>query len=68
MKRLLFVAYTLMAVWLLIAAARRITLQIADGLPLDWSPFVSGGIGAVSLLLLLPAIDDWAARRAREGR
>lgn len=65
MRPLLAVLYLLMAVWLVVAAARRIALLIAEGAPMDWSPFVSGGIGLVALLLVLPALDEWDARRDR---
>lgn len=62
MRPVLTVAYVLMAGWLIIAAGRRIALQLWDGATVDWSPFVSGGIGLAALLLLLPALDEWSAR------
>lgn len=68
MRPLLFVTYALMAVWLLIAGARRIAIELSAGADLDWAAFASGLIGGTALLLLLPALDDWATRRAREGR
>lgn len=63
MRPLLFIAYVLMAGWLIIAGGRRIALQLMVGIDLDWSPFVSSAIGVVALLLLLPAIDEWNENR-----
>lgn len=51
-SRILFVTYVLMATWLVIAAGRRIALFLDAGQPLDWSPFASGTIGGIALLLL----------------
>jgi hypothetical protein len=54
----LFVVYIAMALWLLIAAAARIAIQLAAGQPLDALPFIGGAIGLFALVLLLPAWDD----------
>lgn len=54
--------YVLMAVWLLIASALRIWLQLADGDNLDALPFVGAGIGVLSLVVLAPAWDEWRSR------
>jgi hypothetical protein len=59
----LSVIYVAMAAWLLLAAAARIAIQLAAGQNLDALPFVSGAIGLLGLVLLLPAWDD---RRKRE--
>ena len=46
--------YVVMAVWLLLAAAARIALQLAGGLDLDLLPLVTGGIGLLGLIALVP--------------
>lgn len=53
MSRILKVVYATMAIWLVLAAGRRIALFLEAGQELDWSPFVSGTIGAIALLLLI---------------
>jgi uncharacterized membrane protein HdeD (DUF308 family) len=59
----LFVIYIAMAIWLLLAGAVRIAIQLAAGQNLDALPFIGGGIGLVALVLLLPA---WEDRRKRD--
>lgn len=56
------IVYVAMAVWLLLGAALRIALQLSAGSAIDPLPIVSGGLGLVALLLLLPAYDDWRNR------
>lgn len=58
MTRLVVVLYATMAVWLVIAAARRIALELQNGATPDWSPFVSGAIGILAILALIPAWDE----------
>lgn len=53
------IVYAAMAIWLLVASAIRIALQLGAGIQLDALPFVSGGLGLLALLLLLPAYDEW---------
>jgi hypothetical protein len=61
-RTILVVVYILMSLWLMIAAVTRIALQLAAGQDLDALPFISGGIGLVGLVLLLPAYEDWRSR------
>lgn len=56
------IVYIAMAVWLLLASALRIALQLRVGSALDPLPFLSGGLGLLALLLLLPAYDEWRNR------
>lgn len=61
---MLLTVYVLMSVWLLVSAALRISIQLSSGLPLDPLPFISGGLGLLGLILLLPTLDEW--RNARQ--
>jgi hypothetical protein len=64
-RTVFFVAYTAMAIWLLVSAVLRVLLLLAHGNPLDPLPFVSAGLGLLGLLAL------WAlgaARRNEAGR
>ena len=56
------IVYVAMAVWLLLGSALRISLLLGAGSAIDALPIVSGGLGLVALLLLLPAYDDWRNR------
>ena len=62
MKVAIIVLYVAMAVWLLIAAVTRIYLQLSAGTALDALPFISGGLGILAIVLLLPAFEDWRQR------
>ncbi|RIX30477.1 hypothetical protein D1781_03345 [Amnibacterium setariae] len=62
---MMLTVYVLMSVWLLVSAALRIDIQLSSGLPLDPLPFISGGIGLLALVLLLPTLDEW--RNARQN-
>lgn len=55
--------YIVMALWLLISAGARIAIQLASGQDLDALPFISGGLGLIGLVLLLPAYEDWRGSR-----
>ena len=68
MRTVVLVLYLTMGVWLLVAAAIRVALQLAAGVSLDALPFVSGGIALVALLALIPTYDDWRGRRERPER
>ena len=63
MKVVILIVYVVMAAWLLFASAARIALQLNRGLDLDVLPFLSGALGLLALLLLLPAFDEWRQRR-----
>jgi hypothetical protein len=54
--------YVVMTLWLMISAVARIAIQLAAGQDLDPLPFISGGLGLVGLILLLPAYEDWRSR------
>jgi len=57
--------YVIMAVWLLLAAVARIALQVAGGLDLDPLPFITGGIGLLGLLALVPAREQYRQAHSR---
>lgn len=63
MRSAMTVVYAVMAAWLILSAFARIAIQLGAGQDLDALPFVSGSIGLVALILLLPAYED---RRRRE--
>jgi hypothetical protein len=50
--------YVVMAVWLMLAGAARIAIQLASGQHLDPLPFLGAGLGLLALVLLLPAWED----------
>ena len=62
-KATIVIVYVVMAFWLLVSAATRIALQLASGIALDALPFISGALGIVAILLLLPAYEDWRGDR-----
>ena len=64
MRTVFVLAYIVMALLLMVTAVARIAIQLANGLDLDALPFISGGIGLVGLVLLLPAYED---RRHHHG-
>lgn len=63
MKATIVVVYAAMAVWLLISSAARIAIQLRSGIAVDVLPFVSGGIGILAIVLLVPAYEDWRSSR-----
>ena len=63
MKTAIVFVYVAMALWLLMAGAARIAIQLSAGTDLDALPFVGGGIGLLALVLLLPAYEDLRGRR-----
>jgi hypothetical protein len=58
MRTVFVFVYIAMALWLMISAGARIAIQLASGLDLDALPFISGSLGLVGLVLLLPAYED----------
>lgn len=65
MKGALLLAYVVMAGWLVLAAARRIAITLMAGASVDPVTVISGALGGIALLLLLPAIDEWSNRHDR---
>jgi hypothetical protein len=63
MRSLVVVVYVVMAVWLMLAGAARIAIQLAAGQRLDALPFIGSGLGLLALILLLPAYEDRKHRR-----
>lgn len=63
MKATIVVVYAAMAIWLLISSAARIAIQLRSGIAVDALPFVSGGIGILAIVLLVPAYEDWRSSR-----
>ena len=63
MKATIVLVYVVMALWLLISAATRIAIQLSSGVSLDALPFISGALGILAILLLLPAYEDWRGDR-----
>lgn len=61
MKPVLLVVYATMALWMIAVAMLRVALSLANGVPIDALPAITGGIGLLALLILIPRI----ARRAR---
>ena len=51
-RSVFFVMYTVMALWMLIAAVLRVVLSLRSGVGIDVLPAVTGGIGLVALLIL----------------
>jgi hypothetical protein len=63
-RHVFFLVYAVMAVWLVVASVLRVVLSLRGGVPIDVLPAVTGGLGLVALLLLIPR----AVRRVRAGR
>jgi len=63
MRTVFVIVYVAMALWLMISAAARVAIQLGSGLDLDALPFISGGLGLVGLVLLLPAYEDRRTHR-----
>jgi hypothetical protein len=63
-RHVFFIVYAVMAVWLVIASVLRVVLSLRSGVPIDVLPAVTGGLGLVALLLLIPR----AVRRVRRAR
>jgi hypothetical protein len=63
MKATIVLVYVVMAAWLLISAATRIAIQLSSGAALDALPFISGALGILAIVLLLPAYEDWRGSR-----
>ena len=54
MRHVFFVVYALMAVWLVTASILRVLLSLGSGVALDILPAITGGLGLVALLMLVP--------------
>ena len=65
MRPVLLTAYVVMALWLLLASVLRVALSAGSGTSVDGLPFVTGGLGLVALVVLLPAVVR--ATRGRRG-
>jgi hypothetical protein len=63
MTNLTFALYALMAIWLLLAAGRRIALTLATGNPIDPITFISAALGAIALIAAYPAWDHHHHRK-----
>ena len=63
MKATIVVVYAAMAAWLLISSAARIAIQLQSGISIDALPFVSGAIGILAIVILVPAYEDWRGSR-----
>jgi hypothetical protein len=63
--------YVVMALWLFVVSILRVALSVASGVALDVLPFVTGGIGLVALLIVIPAavgaVRARIASRSRQG-
>jgi uncharacterized membrane protein len=63
-RHVFFIVYAVMGVWLVLASVLRVVLSLRSGVPIDVLPAVTGGLGLVALLLLVPR----AIRRIRRAR
>jgi hypothetical protein len=70
MRPVILLTYVVMALWLLVAAVLRVLLSAANRVPVDGLPVVTGGLGLLALLILVPtAVRGVRNRtRARPGR
>jgi hypothetical protein len=59
-----FAFYVLMAIWLVFASILRVVLSLRSGVALDVLPAITGGLGLVALLVLVPRV----LRRIRASR
>jgi hypothetical protein len=65
-RPVLLITHAVMALWLLVAAALRLVLSLASGVPIDSLPFISGALGLLGLAVVLPKALE--ARRAGRDR
>ena len=66
MRSVFFVMYGVMAVWMLVAAVLRVTLSVANGVPVDVLPAITGGLGLVALAAMVPRTIRRLRRRPRK--
>ena len=55
-RPVILTAYVVMALWLLLVSVLRLALSAGSGAPADGLPFVTGGLGLLGLVILLPAV------------
>lgn len=55
MRPVILTTYVVMALWLLVAAVLRLVLSLRSGVPVDGLPFVTGALGLLALVILIPA-------------
>jgi hypothetical protein len=55
MRPVILTAYVVMALWLFVVSVLRLVLSIGSGVPVDGLPFVTGGLGLLALVILVPA-------------
>jgi hypothetical protein len=68
MRPVILTMYVVMALWLFVVSVLRLVLSAGSGVPVDGLPFVTGGLGLLALLLLIPAgIRAVLSRLARRG-
>jgi uncharacterized membrane protein HdeD (DUF308 family) len=53
-RGVILLVYVVMAVWLVLAAAGRLVLQQLNDQPGDPLPLITGALGIVALLLMVP--------------
>ena len=66
MRSVILIVYVVMGVWLVIAAVARLILQAVSDQPGDPLPFITGALGIVALLLVVPVL--LRRRRTAGGR
>jgi hypothetical protein len=59
---LFFAVYCVMALWMLVAAVLRVLLSMRSGVPIDVLTAITGGLGLLALLAVVPR----AIRRIRD--
>jgi hypothetical protein len=68
MRPVILTMYVVMALWLFVVSVLRLVLSAGSGVPVDGLPFVTGGLGLLALLILIPAgIRAVLSRTARRG-
>jgi hypothetical protein len=68
MRPVILTMYVVMALWLFLVSVLRLALSAGSGVPVDGLPFVTGGLGLLALLILIPAgIRAVLTRTGRRG-
>ena len=44
-----------MSLWLFVVSVLRLVLSLGSGVPVDGLPFVTGGLGLLAMVILIPA-------------